>query len=102
MFPESILSYHLRMKRFLVTVPRSLIGCFTGWKLVWHVIAIALTFILVMSGFDWSYYLATRDPALRLWMWPAVHIGGLLPLTLPLALFVVGIIARNARTISTG
>ena len=90
------------MKQFFATVPQNLIGCFKGWMFVWHIIAIALTFILVMSGFDWRYYLATRDPVFRSWMWPAVHIGGLLPLTLPLILFAVGIIARNVRTILTG
>jgi membrane-associated phospholipid phosphatase len=90
------------MKQFLVTVPRNLIGCFKGWMLVWHIIAILLTFILVMSGFDWRYYLATRNPALRLWVWPAVGIGGLLPLALPLILFVIGIMARNTKAILTG
>jgi membrane-associated phospholipid phosphatase len=93
---------HLRMKQFLVTVPRNLIGCFKGRRIVWHIIAILLTFILVTSGFDWSYFLATRNPALRSWMWPAVGIGGLLPLALPLILFALGIIARSARTILTG
>jgi hypothetical protein len=72
------------MKQFLVTVPRNLMGCFTGWRIVWHVIAILLTVILVLSGFDWRWFLATRNPALRSWMWPAVGIGGLLPLALPL------------------
>jgi membrane-associated phospholipid phosphatase len=51
-----------------------------------------------MSGFDWRYYIATRNPALRSWMFSAVGIGGLLPLTLPLILLAVGIIARNGRT----
>jgi membrane-associated phospholipid phosphatase len=90
------------MKQFLLTVPRNLIGCFQGRRIVWHVIAILLTFILVTSGFDWGYFLATRNPALRSWMWPAVGIGGLLPLALPLILFALGIIARNARAILTG
>jgi membrane-associated phospholipid phosphatase len=90
------------MKQFLLTLPRNLIGCFTGRRLVWHIIAILLTVILVMSGFDWHYFLATRNPALRSWMWPAVGIGALLPITLPLILFAVGIIARSAKTILTG
>jgi len=90
------------MKQFFLTLPRNLIGCFTGWKIVWHLIAILLTFILVMSGFDWRYYLATRNPALRSWMFPAVVIGGLLPLALPLILFALGIIARSTRIILTG
>jgi membrane-associated phospholipid phosphatase len=90
------------MKQFLVTLPRNLLGCFKGRMLIWHVIAILLTFILVMSGFDWRYFLATRNPALRSWMWPAVGIGALLPVTLPLILFALGIIARSAKTILTG
>ncbi len=55
-----------------------------------------------MSGFDWRYFLATRNAELRSWMFPAVIIGGLLPIYLPLALLVAGYIARNARTILTG
>ncbi len=90
------------MKQFLVTLPRNLIGCFKGRRIVWHLIAIVFTFILVMSGFDWRYFLATRNPELRSWMWPAVGLGMLLPIALPLILFPVGIIARNARTILTG
>jgi membrane-associated phospholipid phosphatase len=90
------------MKQFLVTLPRNLIGCFKGRRLIWHVIAILLTGVLVLSGFDWHYFLATRNPTLRAWMFPAVVIGGLLPLTLPLFLLVVGGIIGNARTILTG
>jgi hypothetical protein len=90
------------MKQFLVTVPRNLMGCFTGWRLIWHVIAILLTVILVMSGFDWRWFLATRNPALRSWIWPAVVIGALLPLALPLFLLVVGFIIQSSRTILTG
>ena len=90
------------MKHFFVTLPRNFIGCFKGWRLVWHLVAILLTVILVLSGFDWHYYLATRNPALRSWMWPAVIIGMFLPIYLPLILFAVGIIARSAKTILTG
>ncbi|MGD1002381.1 MAG: phosphatase PAP2 family protein [Candidatus Brocadiia bacterium] len=90
------------MKRFLVTLPRNLVGCFKGRMIVWHVIAIVLTFILVTSGLDWRYFLATRDPTLHSWMFRAVHIGMLLPLALPLALFALGAIAGNARAIVIG
>jgi membrane-associated phospholipid phosphatase len=90
------------MKQFLVTLPRNLVGCFTGRRLVWHLIAILLTVILVMCGFDWDYYLATYNRELRSWMWPAVIIGGLLPILLPLFLLAFGIVVRNARIILTG
>jgi membrane-associated phospholipid phosphatase len=90
------------MKRFLVTLPRNLVGCFRGRRIVWHVIAIVLTFILVTSGLDWRYFLATRSPTLHSWMFRAVHVGMLLPVLLPLTLFALGAIARNARAILTG
>ena len=64
---------------------------------IWHLLAILLTFILVTSGLDWRYFLATRSPALRAWMFPAVPIGGLLPIVLPLMLIAHGALTGNAR-----
>jgi len=90
------------VKQFLATLPRNLIGCFRGRRIVWHILAIGLTFILVESGFDWCYSLATRSPTLRSWMFHAVHLGGLVPFVLPLALFALGVIIRNAGVISSG
>jgi membrane-associated phospholipid phosphatase len=90
------------MKQFLATLPRNFIGCFKGWRIVWHLIAIILTVVLVMSDFDWRYFLASRSPALRSWMFPAVVIGMFLPIYLPLVLFVAGLIARGAKIVLTG
>lgn len=69
--------------------------------MIWHMVAIMLTFILVTFGFDWFYFTSTRSPALRSCMWPAVVIGQLIPLTLPLYLLLIGGIAKNALTIRT-
>jgi hypothetical protein len=66
--------------------------------LVWHLTAVILTLILVVSGLDWQVFLYTRSPTLRSWLWPAVPIGGLLPIALPLILLVLGSAARNAPT----
>ena len=86
------------MKLFLSTLPRNVIECFKGRMLIWHLAAIILTLALVVSGLDWQYFLWTRSPILRSWLFPAVPIGGLLPIVLPLALLVVGGVARSART----
>jgi membrane-associated phospholipid phosphatase len=86
------------VKLFFATLPRNLIDCFRGRLAIWHVMAIVLTYILVASGFDWRYFLCTRAPSLRLWMFPAVPIGGLLPIVLPLVLLAVGRSAGSART----
>ena len=86
------------MKLFFSTLPRNIIECFKGRMLIWHLAAIILTLALVVSGLDWQYFLWTRSPILRSWLFPAVPIGGLLPIVLPLALLVAGGVARNART----
>jgi membrane-associated phospholipid phosphatase len=90
------------MKQFLMTLPRNLLDCFKGRRLICHIVAILLTVILVLSGFDWRWFLATRDPLLRSWMWSAVAIGGLLPIVLPLFLLVVGFIIQNSKAIRAG
>jgi hypothetical protein len=86
------------MKLFFSKLPRNVIECFKGPMLIWHLAAIILTLALVLSGFDWQYFRCTRSPILRSWLWPAVAIGGLLPIVLPLLLFLLGGITRSART----
>ncbi len=68
----------------------------------WHAVLIALTFVLVRSGFDWFYFCSTRDPLLRTWMFPSAPIGGLVPLVVPLILIVSGYITSRARLALTG
>jgi membrane-associated phospholipid phosphatase len=86
------------MKRFFSSLPRNILKCFKGRLLVFHLAAIFLTVALVVSGFDWQYFQWTRSPLLRSWLWPAVAIGGLLPIVLPLILLLLGILARSAPT----
>ena len=90
------------MKHFLLTLPRNLLRCFSGWNLAWHLTAIVLTVVLVLSGLDWQYYLATRNPGLRYWVWPAVFIGGLVPIWVPLFLLILGSVIGNARVRAMG
>jgi len=90
------------MKQFLSTLPRNLLDCFKGRKIIWHIIAIILTLILVTSGFDGLYFATTRNPILSSWMFPAVVIGGLLPIALPLLLLAVGSMSRSARITLAG
>jgi membrane-associated phospholipid phosphatase len=90
------------MKQFFLTFPHNILGCFRGRTIIWHGVAIVLTFILVTSGFDWRYFLATRTPDLRSWVFPAVHIGGLLPIVLPLLLLALGILPGSAPIRLTG
>ena len=90
------------MKPFFSTLPRNILGCFQGRMIFWHAVLIALTFVLVRSGFDWFYFCSTRDPLLRTWMFPSAPIGGLVPLVVPLILIVSGYITSRARLALTG
>ncbi|MGO8927132.1 MAG: phosphatase PAP2 family protein [Limisphaerales bacterium] len=87
------------MNQFLSTFPRNLLDCFKGRMILWHIIAILLTFTLVTSGFDGLYFASTRNPILRSWMFPAALIGGLLPLALPLLCLTTGSISRSSKTV---
>jgi membrane-associated phospholipid phosphatase len=90
------------MKQFLRTLPRNLIGCFKGKRIIWHAIAVLLTLIVVTSGLDWRFFVSARDPTLRSCMFPAVVIGGLLPIALPLILLAIGGFTGSARTSLAG
>jgi membrane-associated phospholipid phosphatase len=74
---------------------------FWGRDLLWHFLAIALTYILVVSGFDWMYFQATRSPALQAVLWPAVPLGGLIPLFGILIFFAVSTLKKNAKLTAT-
>lgn len=90
------------MKLFVLTLPGNIARCFKGRMALWHFMAIILTLILVTSGFDWWYFRSTRSPILRSAMHPAVHIGGVLPIYLPLLLLLIGALLRNANTLRAG
>lgn len=68
------------MNRFLFALPGNILGCFKGGNVFFHLVAITVTLIFVISGFDWHYFQFTRSPELRKWMFPAVVIGQAVPL----------------------
>lgn len=90
------------MKQFVWSLPRNIIGCFKSRMIVWHFVAITLTVILVTSGFDWFYFCSTRTPVLRSWAFPAVRVGGNLPIILPVVLIAMGLGAQNIRLTRMG
>lgn len=90
------------MKQFFSTLPRNILGCFQGRMILWHLLFIALTFILVQSGLDWFYFCSTRSPRLWAGMIPSAPIGGLVPLAVPFVLILSGFITGRVRLGLTG
>lgn len=89
------------MRHFFYEFPKNFVRCFTGTNILFHLLAIALTYIIVTTGFDWYYYEATRSPFLRIYFFPAAPIGGLVPILLPLILIMVGKVRRSPLILNT-
>lgn len=62
---------------------------------MWFLLAILLTAGIVTTGLDWRYFLATRNQTLQLFLIPAMIVGGLLPIALPLLLWGLGSALKN-------
>jgi len=89
------------MRGFFYNLPKSIARCFLGYNLVWHMLAIILTYIIVTSGFDWLYFTFPKSDLLRLLLSPAVRLGSLLPIIVPLELYAIGTIRNKLRIINT-
>ena len=90
------------MRDLFNKLPRNIIRCFRGYNLLWHLLAIFLTYAIVSSDFDWIYFTHTRGPILREWLFPAVIVGGILPILVPVALLFAGWVKKSFQTLNTG
>jgi membrane-associated phospholipid phosphatase len=88
------------MKGFFYKILRNIAGCFRGKFLLWHAAAIVITFLIVISGIDWQWFLFSRGSAVETFLFPAVILGGLVPLIFPLALFGVSLARKKMRTLN--
>jgi membrane-associated phospholipid phosphatase len=89
------------MLGFLYQLPKNIIRCFKGYNLLWHFLAIVLTYIIVTSDFDWTYFISTRNPLLRTFLFPAVRLGMILPVVVPLILLAVGVPRKDLKIKNT-
>jgi membrane-associated phospholipid phosphatase len=84
-------------RNFFRTLPRNIVRSFWGRNLLWHMLAAAATFWIVTSGFDWMYFRASR-PFAR-YLFPAVILGWLVPVTFPIILSIIGRLLGDRRAI---
>ena len=90
------------MNYFFSSLPSTILACFKGRKIIWHILAIFLTCILVFSGVDWHYFLNVRSPHLNAIFLPAIILGALFPIVIPLSLIISGHILKKASIRSIG
>jgi membrane-associated phospholipid phosphatase len=89
------------MPGFLYQLPKNIIRCFQGYNLLWHFLAIALTYIIVTSDFDWYYFIFTQKPVLRTFLFPAVRLGMILPIVVPLTLLAISVPTKDVKIKNT-
>ena len=89
------------MKKVFYKLPQNILECFSPRNLKWHLLAIISTVIIVYSGFDWHYLIITKSANLNNILFPAVFIGFFIPVLLPVCLFVIGKVFKNAKIVIT-
>jgi membrane-associated phospholipid phosphatase len=89
------------MPGFFYQLPKNTSRCFKGYKLLWHLLAIVLTYIIVTSGFDWFYFVSTQKPVLRTLLFPAVRLGMILPVLVPLLLLAIAAPRKDLKIKNT-
>jgi membrane-associated phospholipid phosphatase len=87
------------MRQALKNLPKLLVNCFRGRYLLWQISAIALTYLLVNSGFDWRYLHFIRSSKINNLLFPAVIIGAVLPIFGSLAWLFYAHIRRDSKLI---
>ena len=84
------------MRGFFYKILANFAEIFRGCNLFWHLAAIALTYLLVASGFDWFYFESTRNPILQFIFFPAVLLGAFIPLFGILIFYFISAIRKKA------
>lgn len=84
------------MQQFFRSLIPNIVSIFKGKNLLWHLLAILLTTLIVTSGFDWSYYVWTRYSIFTDIAFPAIMLGTLLPVAIPLLFFLFGVLRKSS------
>ena len=89
------------MKNFFYEFLDNLAKIFNWPNFLWHMLAMALTYFSVTTGFDWYYFSVTRSISFD-WLWNSAGIFGfLVPFFMPLTLYIVGKFRNNLTQLNT-
>jgi membrane-associated phospholipid phosphatase len=84
-------------KEFFTSIARIIRSIYTGEHLLLQLLAFMLTYAIVTSDFDWTYFLAVRGPLLHS-IFGFAPIGGfIIPVLVPIILLLVGAFHSDTR-----
>lgn len=91
------------MKPFFYKFWENIKNSFSSKNLKWHLLAILATYFIVISGFDWKYFLIFGDSRLATFLFSAVIVGSTVPVILIIvAILAFGKISKNLKIENTG
>lgn len=90
------------MNAFFHNLPENILKIFSGRNFFFHLTAACLTAAIVLSGFDWWYFSYVHASLVSVYLWPAVLFGGIVPILMPLVLFVLGALRKSPSLINSG
>src|SRR3989338_2645391 len=92
----------IMFRAFVHKLPERFLAVYRGNSIFYHIAAVVLTYVLVVSGFDWYFFEVTRSP----YFYPltmAAGIGGFfVPVLVPIGMYLLGEIRKNTSLIAHG
>ena len=85
------------MEHLFFHLKETIIRIFSGNHLLLQLLAVFLTYIIVISGFDFIFYLAFDGSYLQYLLFSAVVVGGIVPVAFPLWILFYGHIFKNKK-----
>ena len=82
----------------LITIKKS----FSSYYGIPHIAAVVLTYVLVMSNFDWWYFTHMREKVLMQIFFPAIPLGGVIPIIVPLVVIAYGVLLKKKNSTMIG
>lgn len=82
-------------------LPQNFLKVFWGKNFLWHILAFGLTVALIITGFDWKYYVYFQNSKYSSLLFPAVVLGFFVPVFLPLAVLLAGLLKKNFRSVNS-
>jgi membrane-associated phospholipid phosphatase len=84
-------------KEFFSSISRIVASIYTGENLLLQLLALLLTYAIVTSGFDWTYFISVRAPLLHSIFGYATVGGFIIPILIPIILLLVGAFHKDIR-----
>ncbi len=81
---------------------RNIWNSFFGRNFVWHILAILLTYLIVISDFDWVYFNFFQHSVIYPFFFlGSAILGMLLPVFVPLGMLMLGLMDKNKKLINS-